>query len=133
MRRPPVEPDAGSATVWAAGAVIALLGLAGVLWLLGGAVVTRHRAASAADLAALAAAGNADHGTAAACARADEVVERMGARLRECRFERWDALVIVEAAGPGLLARFGPAIARARAGPVESEPASRGRSTERAR
>src|SRR4051794_35931994 len=51
--------ERGSATVWvlAFSTVLALAGAAGVL--VGSAVVTRHRAAAAADLAALAAAGRA--------------------------------------------------------------------------
>ncbi|MFF5991086.1 Rv3654c family TadE-like protein [Prauserella flavalba] len=126
MPRPEAEPDGGSATVWAAGAIAGLLAVAGLLWLLGGAVVTRHRAANAADLAALAAAGHAERGTAEACAHARRIAERMRAHVRECRFDGWDALVVVEAVGPGSLAGFGPVTARARAGPVGS-PAMNGR------
>lgn len=117
--------DTGSATVWAAVAVAGLLVLGALLWTLGSAAVLRQRAANAADLAALAAAGHADLGTAEACARAERVTGRMSVRLRECRLDRWDALVVVEAVGPPLLARFGPATARARAGPVENQAASR--------
>ncbi|WP_228714029.1 Rv3654c family TadE-like protein [Prauserella endophytica] len=126
MPRPADEPDGGSATVWAAGAIAGLLVVAGLLWLLGGAVVTRHRAANAADLAALAAAGHADRGSAEACAHARRIAERMRARIRDCRFDGWDALVVVEAPGAGPLTGFGPATARARAGPVDS-PAVNGR------
>ncbi|NKQ59112.1 flp pilus-assembly TadE/G-like family protein [Amycolatopsis sp. K13G38] len=110
-----LRDDRGSATVWATGAVAALLLVAAALFALGSVVVTRHRASDAADLAALAAAGSADRGTEAACARAGMVVERMSVRLVSCRLDGWDALVEVAAAVPGGL---GDASAHARAGPV---------------
>ncbi|WP_199431578.1 Rv3654c family TadE-like protein [Qaidamihabitans albus] len=112
--------DDGFATVWAACAIAALLTVAGVLWWLGAAVLTRHRAADAADLAALAAAAHAGRGSVESCEHAGLVAGRMRVRLRECRFEGWDALVIVEARPPAPLALFGPATARARAGPIEA-------------
>lgn len=111
--------DRGSATVWAAGAIAALLAVTGLLWALGAAAVTRHRAASAADLAALAAAGHVQDGAVEACGHATRIAERMRVAVRDCRLEQWDALVVVEAEGPGLLAAFGPAVGRARAGPAE--------------
>ena len=60
--------DRGSATVWtvALSGVLATLGMAAVLG--GAAVVARHRATAAADLAALAAAGRAVTGSTDACA-----------------------------------------------------------------
>ncbi|MGH3615651.1 MAG: pilus assembly protein TadG-related protein, partial [Pseudonocardia sp.] len=54
--------DAGIATVWAAVAVTAVLGLLLVGLDLGSVIAARHRAEAAADLAALAAAGHAVHG-----------------------------------------------------------------------
>lgn len=119
MQSPDHGPDAGMASLWAACAVAGLLVVAFVVWTLGAAAVTRHRAEHAADLAALAAAGAADRGQAEACVRAAHISERMQVRLRMCRFDGWDALVMVEVAGPTFLSRFGPATARARAGPVE--------------
>ena len=58
-RRRVVADERGSATVWvlALSGVLAAVGVAGVL--IGAAVVARHRATSAADLSALAAAGQA--------------------------------------------------------------------------
>ncbi|MGW9068442.1 Rv3654c family TadE-like protein [Streptomyces yangpuensis] len=69
--------DRGSATVWAA-LVATVLGavFAGVL-LLGQAVVARHRAAAAADLAALAAAATWAHGPDTACATALRVAPKV--------------------------------------------------------
>lgn len=110
-----LRDDQGSATVWAVGAIAALLVVAGLVLSLGAAVVTRHRAADAADLAALAAAGSADRGAVAACERAQAVTARMAVRLVSCRLDGWDALIEVVAAVPGGL---GDAPAHARAGPV---------------
>ncbi|MDQ0378719.1 secretion/DNA translocation related TadE-like protein [Amycolatopsis thermophila] len=86
--------------------------IAVLMWGLGAAAVARHRASAAADLAALAAAGQAAAGTDAACGRAQWVVDRMGARMVSCRFDGWDALVEVTVSGP-----VGAASGRARAGP----------------
>ncbi|MTD59645.1 Rv3654c family TadE-like protein [Amycolatopsis pithecellobii] len=118
-----LQGDRGSATVWTAGAIAAVLAVAGLLFSLGSAVVTRHRATDAADLAALAAAGRAQEGTSAACAQARSVVKQMAARLVSCRFEEWDALVEVEAEAPSGL---GTASAHARAGPVTRRTAAAG-------
>jgi secretion/DNA translocation related TadE-like protein len=114
----PRQSDDGMATVWAACGIAALIVVAAVVWTLGAAVVARHQAGNAADLAALAAAGHADGGRDVACRHAGDIAERMGVQVRECRLAGWDALVTVEAGGPGLLARFGRVTARARAGPV---------------
>ncbi|WP_279588793.1 Rv3654c family TadE-like protein [Actinophytocola oryzae] len=111
--------DRGSATVWAVGGlaiVLALLG--GVLWLVA-AVAVRHRAQGAADLAALAAAGQALAGERRACDAAREVTGQMGVELVSCRLVGWDALVEVAATPPDPIGRLGQAVARARAGPVE--------------
>ena len=113
--------DRGSATVWAAGVVAVLVVV--TVWLLwfASAVVTRHRVESAADLAALAAASKAVAGERGACDEARWVTDRMGVELRSCRLSGWDALVEVAATQPGALSRFRPALARARAGPVEQD------------
>jgi secretion/DNA translocation related TadE-like protein len=117
--------DTGAATVWAAVAVVTLLAVAGLVFSLGSVVVTRHKAADAADLAALAAAGQADHGEAVACARARFVAERMSVRLVSCSFHQWDALVEVEAEMKTPLGGPGVATAHARAGPVSTGPTFR--------
>jgi secretion/DNA translocation related TadE-like protein len=114
------------ATVWTAGAISALLAVATLVVWLGAAAATRHRAASAADLAALAAAGAAVEGERAACGKARWVTDRMGVELSRCRLRGADALVEVVAVPPGVLAGFSPAEGRARAGPqVEGGDASR--------
>jgi secretion/DNA translocation related TadE-like protein len=114
------QREIGSATVWvlAVGLVFALL--AAAVAVAGAAVVARHRAQSAADLAALAAALVALDGEQAACARAEQVTSRNGARLVACRLEGLDVVVTVEVSA-GLGDRAGPAEASARAGPVDPE------------
>lgn len=110
--------DRGAATVWVVGGLsVLMVVMTGVLWF-GAAVVARHQAEGAADLAALAAAVVAVDGERQACAEARWVVERMGGVLRSCRLSGWDALVEVDVPfGP-----FGSAAGRARAGPVELNP-----------
>ncbi|MFE0579062.1 Rv3654c family TadE-like protein [Streptomyces sp. NPDC058874] len=104
--------DRGSATVWAALVATALGAVfAGVL-LLGQAVLARHRAAAAADLAALAAAATWAHGPDTACTTALRVARAQGAELAWCHLGGEVADVAARvAAGP-----FRPEI-RARAGP----------------
>jgi secretion/DNA translocation related TadE-like protein len=111
--------DRGSATVWTtSGIAVVTVVAVGLLWLVA-AVVTRHRAESAADLAALAAASVAVDGEQKACGQARWVAENMGVALLSCRLSGWDALVEVAAAPPEPLGVLGSAAARARAGPVE--------------
>ena len=93
-----------------AAAVLMTLGVAGVQ--IGGAVVARHRAQAAADLAALAAAAALPAGIEAACARAEQVAAAMSsAPLLDCQIDDLDVVVAVT---------LGPAHAVARAGPVDT-------------
>ncbi|MET8852433.1 Rv3654c family TadE-like protein [Amycolatopsis sp. NPDC004625] len=110
-------PDSGAATIWTALAVTALAGVAVLAFWLAAAVTARHRAESAADLAALAAASHAAEGPTEACERARWVTTRMGVTLLTCRWQRLDALVEVEAPSPGLVG-LPNSSARARAGPT---------------
>jgi secretion/DNA translocation related TadE-like protein len=118
--------DRGSATVWSVGAIGVLCAVFGVLLGLGQAVVVRHRAAGAADLAALAAADHWAEGTAAACARADRVARAQGSRLTRCVIVG-DVSDVTTASGGGpfgaeVRARAGPAAA-ARAAPAAARTA----------
>ncbi|MFI1533554.1 Rv3654c family TadE-like protein [Streptomyces anandii] len=112
MRRRFAGSDRGSATVWSVGAIALLCVVFGVGLALGQAVVTRHRAAGAADLAALAAADHWAEGRAAACARADRVARAQDTHLVRCA-------VVGEVSDVTATSRRGPfrAEARARAGP----------------
>lgn len=113
------EGERGSASVWvlALAGVLAVVGLAAVLVAM--AVVARHRATTAADLAALAGAGGAVEGEADPCAGAAAVAAANGARLRACSV---DAAAVADVV-VGVPVELGPlgareATARARAGPV---------------
>lgn len=88
---------------------------------LGAAVVARHRAQSAADLAALAAAGRLADGVEVACGRAVMVATAMRATVAGCDVHGLDVVVAVTV--PVDLGRFGggSAHAVARAGPVEAD------------
>lgn len=111
--------DGGFATVWTAGAMTAILVVVTAMMWLGAAIVTRHRAAAAADLAALAAAGRASEGVHGACRTATTVTERMQAELSSCELKGADALVEVTVDPGGALAQFARSTAHARAGPVD--------------
>jgi len=87
---------------------------------LGAAVIARHRAQAAADLAALAAAGGLADGAQAACAHAVAVAEAMDTSIARCEVTGLDVVVTVDVSvALGRLGR-GTARAVARAGPVDS-------------
>jgi secretion/DNA translocation related TadE-like protein len=79
---------------------------------LGSAVLARHRAQAAADLAALAAAARLPDGVAVACERAALVAREMRVANARCEVQDLDVVVTVE-----VPAAFGTARAAARAGP----------------
>jgi secretion/DNA translocation related TadE-like protein len=99
-------------------AVLLSITLGGVY--LGSAVVARHRAQSAADLAALAAAERLVAGRETACAWATAVADRTKGRVTSCTVEALDVVVTVEV--DVRLGRWGLRAARgaARAGPAEA-------------
>ncbi|SFK89114.1 Rv3654c family TadE-like protein [Geodermatophilus ruber] len=121
--RPSRTGERGSATVWvvALSGVLAAVGVAAVL--VGTAVVARHRATGAADLAALAAAERAVRGDPGACSAAAAVAGANGAELTGCTVDG-AAVVEVTVAVPVRLGPLGTgrAAARARAGPVAPAP-----------
>ncbi len=98
-----------------ASGLVSLAGLVGIL--LAGAVVTRHRAEAAADLAALAAADRAIYGPSAACARASLIAGAHGAALQRCGVIGSVADVTVTLPVQGPFRQLPPVSARARAGP----------------
>ncbi|MGO1055676.1 Rv3654c family TadE-like protein [Crossiella sp. CA198] len=116
--RPTLGDDRGFATGLAVLVIAGLLAATVVLAHLGAVVAAGRRAAAAADLAALAAAGRlveAGQG----CAAAGRVAGEMGGRLAECLVDGWAVTVRVRVGLPGVLAVFGATSARARAGPAE--------------
>ncbi len=112
--------ERGSATVWmvALAGLLAAVGMAVVL--VGAALVGRHRAGAAADLAALAGAGRAAVGDPQACAAAARVATANGGMLDGCDV-RPGAVVEVRVRVPVRLGPLGVLVAtgRARAGPVQ--------------
>lgn len=94
--------------------VAVLLGITGGGAYLGAAVVARHRAQAAADLAALAGAARLPAGPESACARATTVARVMRADDAQCAVRDLDVTVEVTVAVGG----WGIARAAARAGPV---------------
>nr|WP_279385429.1 Rv3654c family TadE-like protein [Klenkia marina] len=113
------DGERGSATVWtvALAGLLALLGAASVL--VGAAVVARHRAGAAADLAALAVAVRAVRGDPGACATGTAIAVANGAELVGCTVAP-GSVVAVEVSVPVQLGPLGllAATGRARAGPV---------------
>lgn len=119
MRRGSLRDERGSATVW----VLALAGLLAVLGaavvLVGAALVARHRATTAADLAALAGAGRAVLGDPDPCLAAARIAAANDGVADRCTL-RPGAVVEVQV---HVTVRLGPvggfhAGARARAGPA---------------
>lgn len=110
--------EEGSATVTASLALAGLIVVTVLVVHLGGVVVARHRAQAAADLAALAAAGELWHGAEVGCAAAESLGRRMSAHIARCEIDGWDAVITIEEKVP--LGPFGMRSIRAvaRAGPV---------------
>lgn len=77
---------------------------------LGSAVIARHRAQAAADLAALAAAARLPEGPQAACGQASVIAKAMKVDVADCAVDDLDVVIAIHA---------GPARAAARAGPVD--------------
>ncbi|MEU4169123.1 Rv3654c family TadE-like protein [Streptomyces sp. NPDC026665] len=111
----PARSDRGAATVWTVGMVAVLCAVFGAVLAMGQAVVVRHRAAGAADLAALAAADHWSQGGTAACARADRVARAQSARLVRCEVEG-QISEVTASSGTGPIT----AEVRSRAGPAGS-------------
>lgn len=117
--------DQGSASIYvlALCAVLAFVAATGVL--LGQAVVARHRAGAAAELAALAAADRALDGEGVACAAAGRVAAATGGAMTACALHDGVSEVVTTVPMAGVLSAWGPARGRARAGPADVDPALR--------
>ena len=117
--------SAGLLVVWVSAVVMAVT-TAALVW--GAALAARHRAAQAADLAALAAARDAASVTGRPCPAAERVARHTGAVVRVCDLlPDGSVLVVVELAVPGVLPGLDmpPARARARAGALPVDQRSR--------
>ena len=75
---------------------------------IGSAVVARHRAQAAADLASLAAAARLPEGVEAACGRAAVIADAMHAVVADCAVDDLDVVVTVRAGKAQAAARAGP-------------------------
>jgi secretion/DNA translocation related TadE-like protein len=118
MTRLPSDRGAASIFVLAVGLVLVAAGLAGAA--VGAARVGRHQARTAADLGALAGAARAIEGSAAACARAAQLVSVNGARLASCRVDGLEIVVVAEVVVTPLPGLTRHATAAARAGPLSA-------------
>lgn len=110
--------DRGNATVLTAIGGAAMLALLIIALQVGSAVIIRHRAEAAADLAALAGAAQLLFGQDSACGQAGSIAAANGGRLDACELLGQDLRVVVS-----VQARVGPigssAQGRARAGPIQ--------------
>ncbi|MGH8775897.1 MAG: Rv3654c family TadE-like protein [Jiangellaceae bacterium] len=124
------ERGAGSVLVLC-GVMVVLMALLAVATL-GGGYVARHRAAAAADFAALAAADQLRAGGAMPpCDEASAVAESNGGVLRSCTVKGWDVEVTVAVDVSGPTAWLADPVRRARAGPTAGELGSGGGSPDR--
>ena len=112
-----VEAERGSATLYAAFALVALTALAVTVSGFTALEAAKHRAAAAADLAALAAARALQDG-ADPCASAADLAARNGAEVAECTVDGRTVTVIAHTEGPQLLGRAWTFESAARAGPA---------------
>ena len=87
---------------------------------LGSAVIARHQAQAAADMAALAAAGVMPAGLTAACDKAAAVARAMSTAVTGCTADALDVVVTVDAHMPLAAWDIGAARAVARAGPIKN-------------
>jgi secretion/DNA translocation related TadE-like protein len=110
--------EAGSASLIAAAMCAVLLAITVGGAQVGAAVVARHQAQAAADLAALAGAASVPAGKEQACARAAALAQAMRTVAVACAVDGLDLVVTVEAALALRLIGAGDARAVARAGPV---------------
>ncbi|HEX3003803.1 MAG TPA: Rv3654c family TadE-like protein [Angustibacter sp.] len=108
--------ERGSATVLATALVALAASLAVLLAAWASVVVARHRAAGAADLAALAAASALVRSPTEACAAAQRSAARNGARVTGCQVGPTSVDVTVGVRPAGAAGRLGEAVSRARAG-----------------
>ena len=109
--------ERGAVTLFAVSCLAVLLLLGAALGVVAAMVHAHRTAQSAADLAALAAAGSIGEGGGDPCARGAEVATANGARLDACTISGREATVQVTVTGPRWLGQEGDLTAEARAGP----------------
>ena len=104
-----VRDDRGSATLVAVAMMAVLLAVTVGGFYVGSAVIARHRAQAAADLAALAAAARLPAGVEAACGQASAMAHAMRVDVAGCAVDELDVVVTVDAGRARAAARAGPA------------------------
>jgi secretion/DNA translocation related TadE-like protein len=114
------DGDRGAASIFvlAIGLVVVAAGAGGAA--IGAARVGRHQARVAADLGALAGAGQAIYGEQVACARAARYVAANRGRMTSCRVDGLEVVVRAEVTVRPLPGLVRSAEAAARAGPVSA-------------
>jgi len=112
--------DEGAATIWALIVLLLIWALAAVCAVETTAVQVRHRAAAAADAAALAAASPGGLDGPAGCASARRAAARLGAELMGCELIGPYATVTVRMSPPAPIRWAGRVTERARAGPADT-------------
>ncbi|MDA0566495.1 flp pilus-assembly TadE/G-like family protein [Streptomonospora sp. S1-112] len=112
--------ERGSGSVWVLNLCVLVWFTALAVVLVAGVRADHHRAASAADLAALAGAERAALGAASACAAARSTAEANGATLTDCDLAD-DLSLRVTVRTPARLVR-GTVTAHSRAGPAGAHP-----------
>ncbi|MFC3999953.1 Rv3654c family TadE-like protein [Nocardiopsis sediminis] len=117
MPRAGTAPDRGSGTVWTLVLCMIVWFTALAVLVVAGVRADRHRAATAADLAAVAGARDAAHGSRLACATAREVAAANDARLTSCTVT---GLILHTEVSTPTRTWPGNVTARAAAGPVEA-------------
>ncbi|MCK9902269.1 flp pilus-assembly TadE/G-like family protein, partial [Frankia sp. Cpl3] len=104
----PPATDQGSATIWLLGGLMVLILAGSTALSLLQVDSARQRAATAADLAALAAAADRSATADLACQRARDTAHANIARMTSCEIDDTGVIVAVEADLPGPLHAFGP-------------------------
>lgn len=117
------QRDRGAGSVLVLAAIMVVVAAFLVVATLAAGYASRHRAAAAADLAALAAADELRATGGDPCAAAERVSRANGAAMRQCAVEGWEVEVVVAAAATGPLRWLADPARRARAG---VEPAAVG-------
>jgi secretion/DNA translocation related TadE-like protein len=112
------EQGAASLVAVAMMAVLLALTIGGVY--VGSAVIARHRAQAAADLAALAGAQHLADGPGVACAQATAVAHTMRSAVIQCAVDGLDVVITADVSLSLGRLSVGPARATARAGPVDA-------------
>ena len=104
-----MRDEHGSATLVAVAMMAVLMAVTVGGFYVGSAVISRHRAQAAADLAALAAAARLPAGGDSACGQAAAIAKAMGVSVADCTVDELDVVVAVTAGRARAAARAGPA------------------------